>query len=312
MSDLRARSLSIVGAALVLMFYSELFFLNDGPTKTVTDILTRPSAAAVELLELTTYYAFFAWGLLLVLPYAERLGLAGIILAGCIFGWVTEGTIIPIVYEAPPISWVWPSISWHAMVDVLLGLFIVRFAMRRLGCVALALLFTTMGIAWGVWATWTWGEPTMPRLSPAVFLFFACTSAAIWLGGMALLDRSGPWQATRPEKWGIAGVTVALGLLMATAGLPFSVGIMVIAGATWWLLVRKSERLSESDWRLPSGPVRLTTYGLTLIVPATASVTYWLVWTNGWHIPIEEVAGLAMIAGALVFFWAIWRAFTTR
>ena len=312
MTGLCARFLSIAGAALILLFYSELFFLNEGPTKTVTALVNHPGIAAVDLLELAAYYAFFAWGLLLIIPYAERFGLAGIVLAGCLFGWVTEGTVIAIVHEAPPVSWVWPSVSWHALIDVLLGLFVVRIAMRRRGGAALAVLFSAMGVGWGLWATWTWGDPELHRLTPFEFVFFTSISGAIWLAGMILLDRGGPWSVLRAEKWGIGVGTVALALLMAVPGLPLSAGILLIAGATLWVLVRKSEAQSTEGWRLPYGPLPLSTYSVALLAPTAAGLTYWLLWTNGWHVPTEDVAGIAMIVGALVYFWSVWRVFTSR
>ncbi|MCK8484587.1 hypothetical protein MUY21_11130 [Aliiroseovarius sp. S2029] len=312
MTPLRARILTICGAALILMFFSELFFVNEGPSQTVRDLLSRPAEAGLELLELTAYYAFFAWILLLLLPYAERFGLAGLLLAGCLFGWVTEGTVIPLVHEAPPVSWVWPSISWHALIDVLLGLFALRWAMRRLGLTAQCCLFAGLGLIWAIWATWTWGGPGMDRTTPGAFVFYAFASSAFWLTGLVLLDHGGCWSATKTEHWVLGAAAAVLGGAMATMALPMSAGILTIAVTTWWLLIRNAPRTPAKRWRLPSGGLVAHRYLVVVITPVTASLGYWFLWDNGWRIPTEEITALALLLGVAIYFWAIWHVFTTR
>ena len=57
-------------------------------------------------------------------------------------GWLIEGALIPLVYDAPPISFVWPSLGWHMTITfgVAVGRTALGDAERGMGLAACDIL----------------------------------------------------------------------------------------------------------------------------------------------------------------------------
>lgn len=311
LQNITNRVLAIVGSAMILMFFSEFFFLNEGPVNTVMSLRSDPASAIVGLIETTCYYAVASWAFLLLLPSARKQGMAGLFLAACLYGWITEGAIVPVVHEAPPISWIWTSVSWHVPIDVFLGLFILRHAMGASNAGASILLHALAGIGWGVWSTWTWGEPDSLRISGVDFLFFAAVTSAIWTIGLVLLSRAQMWKSTQRERWGVFSVVWIFALMWASAALPFSLGPLGLGVLSLWLVVRRGQSAARSV-DMPMGPFpldRLWHVGLAALV---ATSTVWLFDSQGWNLPTEETTWVFFLFGLGALLWAYWRVFTLR
>lgn len=311
---IRNRVLSILGSALILMFFSEFFFVNEGPVNTVMSLRSAPVPALIGLVETTAFYALAAWAFLLLLPAARRWGLAGIFLAACLFGWITEGAIVPVVHEAPPVSWIWTSVSWHAPIDVLLGLFVLRHVLNtaRLGVSVVVHILT--GIGWGVWSTWTWSDPDALHLSGTEFLFFATITTLIWVLGLVLMSHAQDWTAVTPERWGVFLFVWILGLVWAYLFLPFSIGPLTLSAAALWLILRP--RGPSGPPRpcpnLPAGAFPLHRLWHVGLVPVMATGVVWLCESSKWKLPTEDITALFFVAGTGALLWAYWRVFTIR
>lgn len=297
---------SILGAGIVLLVFSEYVFFNDaGPGPAVA---RPPSALAAfaSVAEAVLWYSLFALVFLAALSVSNARNLSALLLCGAVFGWVVEGTIIAVVHEAPPISFVWPSLSWHALVDVMLGWFALRVALRWSSLLARLAVFAAVGAMWGIWSTWVW--PNGFVLTPAEFTGFAIAMAVLLTAGLALADIGG--NAFRRLPRSVCAITFALALVLAVmTGLPFlpwSLGLFVLVAITALALWRQRnaghgrDRLAVLD-----EPVPWTRYASLSALPAAAIIAYTAMYASGTAIPVEDATGLFLIAGAIAYVLAL-------
>jgi len=310
------RRLSVVfGSALILMFFSEFYFLNEEP---VLSLLTQtPSATLASLSELTVYYALFAYLFLATLSVFKVRRWRGLFLAGCVFGWATEGLIIPLVYEAVPFSLIFPSVSWHAVVDVLVGWYLVRRVMRLNRLFISGLMFIILGLVWGIWATWFWGEAgVLAPLPPLVFLYFVVVVTFVWVLGMLLLDRFSV-DDFEPPKWelmAILGISVVLFIITGIAFIPLPIVLAVLWIVTLLALRCNARQVTTQDvlGALHETEPAWWNYLLVGLTPLIAASIYPLFYFNGVGLPTEEVTFYLLLAGTLGLFWALARSFGDR
>ena len=303
------RFLTVLGSALVLQFYSEFYFLNEGPAIA----MAAGFGALPALLTFTFTYALFAWLFLIVLDHFEVRDIAGLILAGAIFGWATEALVVPVVYEGPPISFFFPSVGWHALVDVVVGWYLIRLAMRRLPLWALGLLFVLAGMIWGLWASWTWSaEDEAPLVfTTEQFRSIVLISSASWALGTLLADigQTRRFRASRVEV-GLVGLTTLV--LFVTMGLPFWPWMLLLAALaalTLAALRRARGRHGVAQFQTFQTMPGVPAYFLMALLPGTALLTYPVVLERQLVLPANDIVLLLMIGGAAAYIWAIWHAF---
>ena len=319
LEDFAFRIFTVVGSALVLMFYSEFYFLNEAPANLIAPGLT----SAPLILLLLPGYCLFAYLFLIVLDRFRVATISGLFLAGAIFGWATEALFVPIVYEAPPVSFFFPSVGWHALIDVLAGWYLLRLAMRRLSFPVLAGLFALLGVSWGLWATWGWegGGDAALAYSMAEFGNIVLIASASWIIGTFLADL-GMTRRFRPSR-GEVGLAALAGLgLFAFMGLafwPWMLALAALVGLTLAALwrggrqtpaakaARRRGRLADFA-HMPAPPAYLA----MVFLPAGALPGYWLVLQNNWALPSQAIVILLLISGTGYFFWSILRLFMHR
>jgi len=303
------RLVAVIGTALVLQFFSEFYFLNEGPASSAA----KGGAALPELVELSAWYGLFAYVFLIVIDRFEVRTLAGLLLAGSIFGWATEALVVAIVYEAPPVSFIWPSVSWHALVDVVVGWFALRLAMRRLAWPWLALLFAGLGVVWAFWASWTWDsvDETPTVFTAKEFWTIALVSGAGWVIGTVLAD-AGARRPFRPQRWEVAAIgLISLGLFGITGWpyLPWPAALALLVALSLAALAwARRGQTGRPDLLAPlATPPRLAAYLAMPILPVSAGLTYPFVLARGLALPADEVIALLFVAGAFGLVWALVR-----
>lgn len=301
---------TLVGTSIILLFFSEYYFFNEGPVKGVVDgrggdILILAST----ILELILFYAIFAYFLLGGLYWFSVRTSTDLFLIGALVGWATEGIIIPVVYEAVPISIIWPSVAWHSLVDVLLGWYLIRRVMRLNRPHYSIIMFTLLGAIWGAWVTWFWADPEgLQPLVPADFTFFAFLTATIWALGMLLVDYAGTttFRIGRWEGRLVFAFSGVMALLMAGTMFPFSLVIIPFI----WLTVRALRRPRN----VSSKPIAVYLtpkpawwqYPLTLLMPLTASMIYPLFYNANQGLPSEDVI-FTLVLGGTIWLLIAWR-----
>ncbi len=312
------RLVSVLGTALLLMFFSEYFFLNEGPVRRILASLSG-EFDPMDFLELAMYYCLFAYVFLIVMDRFSVSTIAALVLAGSIYGWAAEAMAVPIAYESPPISWFWTSVSWHALVDVIIGWYLIRLAMRHLSAPKLIGVFIVTGLGWAVWATWFWGDTeagALAPLSPAQFWGYVAATGAIWIGGMVLADRGA--MHSFQTSWleiGLVGL-ISTGLLGITglAFLPLSLGLLVLIGLAFAALTsarKASNGRSGFFDRLKQPPPR-SSYLLAITMPLAAGLGYWGIIASGITFGIADIILVLLFAGVFIFIWAMWRCFTAK
>lgn len=215
-----SRLLTVYGTGLVLMFFSEYYFFNEGPVGDLMNLFTGVEGAGViGYIEFTVFYAFFAAWFLLPVYYFRVRSFWALYLAGGFFGIATEGLVVPLIYTE---SLTWPALSWHVFVDVILGWYIVRAVLAKNNPLYTGLLACCMGLFWAFWVPWTHigSEPFIP--DPSQFTIFALFSSAGLLFGYVLLS----WTRRNPFRPGRIEFGV-LGILTLMLWLPMLIGTWI-------------------------------------------------------------------------------------
>lgn len=301
------------GSAIILMFFSEYFFVNEEPVLgLLNNVKNTPFLTISSFASFASFYVLFTYPFLLLLSYFKVRTISSLLLAGAIFGWSTEGLFIPILYESIPISFVFPSISWHALIDVLLGWYLVRMVMRNFGMFGNAISFVALGVVWAMWATWFWGGTDandMSRILPDDFMLLAVVSSSFWLLGLLLADwfTDMKFQVSKWEVWIIGVIYILFFLYTAFPYLPYSALIIPIIMLTIFSIylgrnhkqgVKILERLAKKkpDWRV---------YFLLPLTPIVATIIYPWFYTNNISVPTEDVVAVLLFVGFVWFIFAL-------
>lgn len=314
------RLTSVIGSAAILLFFSEFYFLNEGPVQMVIDTSAHDPVAMIgALVEFVLFYSLFAYIFLIALDRFMVSTVWALLLAGALFGWATESLLVAVVYEAIPISFIFPSISWHALVDVMLGWYLIRRLMRSNSVMLSTVMFILVGMIWGAWATWFWSDtdPTaMAPVLPGDFALYVFVTATLWIIGMVLLDYVGMPQL-RISTWEVGLVlliSVPLFIALAIPFLPFSLALLPLIAIT--LLALWRGKVADTSARIlqifDDVDPAWWQYLLALFTPLTAALVYPILYNNQWSIPTEDITALLFFAGAILFFYALYRAFRQR
>lgn len=302
---------TLVGTGMILLFFSEFLFLNEGPVATVVALLRGrdlPGLAAA-LGEFVLFYTLFAYALLGSLQWFSVRTITDLFLVGALVGWAIEGIVIPLVYEAVPVSIVWPSVAWHSLVDVLLGWYLLRRLMRSDRAWHAVVASALAGIAWGAWATWLWTDPEVGQaLTPGTFAAYATTTSTLWIVGMVLVDQAGT-TSLRVSRWEariwfvVAGASA---LFMAASALPLSLAIVPFVWLTIRALRRPTDTTGEELVTHLTGRPPWPRYLAAAVTPLSAVVVYALLYARRWAVPSEDVVVVLLLA-ASVWLLVAWR-----
>ncbi|MCF6344196.1 MAG: hypothetical protein L3J15_05900 [Devosiaceae bacterium] len=314
-----SRLATAYGTAIILMFFSEYFFVNEGPvTELLNTVKSNPLLAIPAFISFASFYAFFSYPLLMLLSYFNVRTMSGLLLAGAIFGWATEGLTIAIIYEAIPISFIFPSISWHALIDVMLGWYLVRIGMRKMGLFGNIFMFIMLGLLWGAWATWYWGgeENSMLALNIVDFILLAVVSTGFWLIGMLLADRFGESEF-KASKWEFLFILVTYSILfifIALPYLPFSMLIIPVVALTILAIWRSKDHKKGQKilQRIYSSTPKWWTYIIAVLTPISAILIYSLMLENNIQVPTETIVLTLLAIGFMWFILAIIIPFVTQ
>lgn len=215
--------------ACLLLAFSEFLFFNEEPALALARAET-PIAALLHMLEATAYYLMPGALLYVLEPHATSWRRT--LLVGAFVGWSIEAAMVPVAYEAIPVSYFWTSVSWHAVIDVCLGVFLLRAALSW-PLVRLIPLLVAIAAFWAVWTTWPWEEV---RLDNTEFGILALGVTALIVIGMVLMR---PAQVPAAPKWAVwvtMVVNIGMWTIWATAAPIAAAGLLVLALITGWAL----------------------------------------------------------------------------
>ncbi|HHS93800.1 MAG TPA: hypothetical protein ENK63_00440 [Rhodobacterales bacterium] len=313
--DFGTRLITLLGTGLILGFFSEFYFLNEGPVfDLVAALHDTPVTAAFGFGGLILFYALFAYPFLIAFGMFQVGTWQGLLLAGGLYGLAAEALVVPVVYEAPPFSFVWTSLSWHTLVDVMLGWWLLRLALRGRMLWAIGLP-VALGLFWGVWATWFWGETPEMALSLEDFAAMAWVTGAALLLGTFLADRAPPsaFRASWIEIAVVAALSLALFAMTALPYLPLlPLAIVAILALTVLALRTQSGgTVALSLARLDTPPPAYR-YLMVLLIPAAAVGSYATVLATGFQLDTELVVLPMTFLGAASFLFVLVAAFVRK
>lgn len=292
----------LLATAATLLAWSEFIFLNEGPTLALVS-----GDFEVALLHMGGFYLIPAAALLALARLRWPARWWHVLIAGCLVGWVIEGAMVPAVYEAPPISYVWTSLAWHAPVDVWLGLFVFAGLLwAKTSAVWMPIAVTAAGVTWGLWATWPWDSGTQLTLDEFILLagistILAITGPLAWAAWGDRVMRLPVWAA-----WGVLALNLALFLIVGSPYMIWLVGLVACMALVLWLWWRQTPSAPmQSDLR----PARAAWFAL---MPVLAVAVYATLLGLGRSIPSEDMSFLAFTLGSLIVFAALVRGFIAR
>ena len=304
------RYVGLAGLSTVLLVFSEFVFLN---AQVVAPFLTGAASAGALLHagELLLFYLLLGAIFAAVVSAFGAATVPALMLSGAICGWGIEAVLVPVAYEAIPVSLAWPSLGWHMLIDVGVGLYLLPALLAARSNLVVVVLLVVGGLLWGVWASWIWIEDLRP--TPWRFAAFAVAVAALLAAGYAALGWAGAetFGFGRRERSVVGALALTLGLLSGWSYMPWPLAVMGLACLAL-LALSRGTRGGRSLRRLPLAvrpltPARLAS--LALVAPA-AALSY--SWMHAGHrmIDVELVAVPLMLAGGLTFLWALLRMFT--
>ncbi|MEL7184041.1 MAG: hypothetical protein AAGK57_10395, partial [Pseudomonadota bacterium] len=217
-------------------------------------------------------------------------------LIAALVGFAIEGTVVPAVYEAVPLSYLWTSVAWHGPITVGLGIFLMPRLLARLGPVQMGLTAIGAGVGWGIWTTWVW-EGGIPNLSPADFAAYAAWTFAGIAVGYVLLHFAG-WPRVTLHKGALWLFALVPAALFVMQGVFFPVGGVGLAVILAGLLFA----LSRWEWA-PVAPEHLRWRNLVILglMPVTAIGTYAAQLAYGQLLPQDDLIALTFALGLLVW-----------
>ncbi len=298
------RVLAAAAAGYILMFFSEFLFINGQEMLDLglVDLVARLGE---------TYLAYFAEAyLLLALLDRFKVGSpAAFFLAGAAYGWLLEGVVNPTMYDWFPFQIPFTGLSWHALIDVMIGLYLMRLVLRQNRPGRTLLLTVALGLFWGYWAIWPLpaGKPVSSAGGFALFALLAAlplVPAYVLLGGLGMTTFRAP-------RWSLALIGLAhLGLFLTNVlpQKPLALFVLPPLLLVVWLALRRSRRMVRGPTIFESlaGRVRLWNAALLLVVPLTAMVSYGALLSLRIPIPTNIHGFLATsILGVLFFFGAL-------
>jgi hypothetical protein len=325
MSNFAKRLGLSLAVGYVLFYFGELVFWATSDR----DGMTPPEMTMTWLV-----YAWFAYVLLAVATLFRAYNLWALFLAGAVFGWYEEGIVVQTMYGSAdgvfPISIAFTGLAWHALIDVVVGCYLLPRAMSSPHWGRAVAAAAAVGAFYGCWAIWWWIEPppAMQSLLAAgrtdiVFLHFVAfafgTTIPLIVAYMVCSRMANFRFVPSVAEWSLlAGATLAYFVLVTMPAAPRAVWVLPpLMGIT--LLALECNRRSEprefgwGQWCSATPPRR---WLLLLVVPLVASGIYFAALAAGLRVPtnlvvyvVSSLAGTILWATSVVVL--VWR-YTSR
>lgn len=284
-----------VARACILLAFSEFVFLNEMP---VLQTVAGPSVQSNlwHLAQLILFYCLSGSLLLVLEPY--MISWPKTFFVGAFVGWSIESVLVPVAYEAIPLSYFWTSVAWHGVWDVMLACVLMRLWMQsRLRDAFVGFAF--VGLFWGQWATWPWDDM---QLTLEQFIW---TTAIV--GG--LLAFGYRFYRPMPDSpalifWGAIATNLLFWSFWAVMTPLAAAGLAVVALANLWLL-RNAPVVRL--WITPDRPINSMAYLSVPILCLAACASYALALQVGPFLPSDDIVPLVMALGTLAYLGcALW------
>jgi hypothetical protein len=306
-------TLLALSAGYVLFFFSERLFWT----------AFKPGDSVPVLLLTWALYSVAAYLFLSLVWWQRAYAAYRVFLAGAVFGWLVEGTVVGTLYgtesSAPfPLSLLVTGVSWHALISAWVGWHFLRRSLGHVRPSRAAAWSAGLGLFWGTWATFLWRE-TPPVIVPArAFASHAAVATAVLAACYWVAGRVGV-ASFRPRPLGVCLAAGALGVFCVQQVKALGVQPLVVLPALVWLAVTVLRRAAQTD--PPGDPppdpaARVGNLACLLLMPLVATGAY-VLWMNvsWWRrvpVPVIVLYALTAPASAAVLAWAVFRCVAPR
>lgn len=302
----------ILATAVIICFFSEYFFMNEGPVEYINQLLLNPLQKFGGMIEFILWYSLCVAMWFICISYFRVHNFASFFLSACILGWAIEGTFIPAAYESIPGSFFWTSVTWHVLIDVLIGFCAIRYILNK-DHIALTLSAAiALGMFWGFWATWVWPYETEILVTPDKFWSYSLFVSLLWILSLFLTDRLSLQSIEFTKREVIACSLFMLFCytmtVIGTSGLALTiVPLWVLVFAT---LRQHKKHALESKASIFSfydnKQTRLWNYACFLTTPFTASLVYEMLYENSIVLPMLNFIVVLSPLSYLLFAYSIY------
>ena len=133
------RLLFVLLSSTVMVFFSEKTFWY---------------VQGYAILELVLFYALPVAICMWIIELFQVQRFSGLVLIGGFFGFLVEGVLTPVVYEAGLLDPIMPAyfVGWHGMLSLVLGWYFIRKCLVERRWKRLLLTSSFFGIFWGLWS----------------------------------------------------------------------------------------------------------------------------------------------------------------
>lgn len=296
MASLTPFLLGMLSRACLLLAFSEFIFFNEEPALALARA-ESPVAALAHLAEATAYYLMPGALLYLLEPHATNWRRT--LLVGAFVGWSIEAAMVPVAYEAIPVSYFWTSVSWHAVIDVCLGIFVLRAALSW-PLTRLVPLLVAIAVGWAVWSTWPWAEV---KITAPEFALLVAGVVGLVLIGMALMRPAQVSPLGRVGTGVVLFVNLGMWTIWATAAPIAAGGLALLAALTGWALwLGRAPGAPQICVKQAVAPAR---YALLVAMGGLAWAVYAALVAFDLGADAELMVNGLALAGALWFLYAL-------
>lgn len=218
---------------------------------------------------------------------------SGFFVCASLLGFLIEGVPVPVVYSGLPLSIVWTSLAWHALLSVCVGWFLFRQVMTKCSWLKALVFNVVVGSCLGLWNAYMWnakeesshGEVVFQWQPIDLFIEQFLLGYVLFVVGHIVFERSYKpnLQFNTIEYLGIWALIGLFAMLtaMASGVLLFSSVLPVLVVMCMWALFINAKKSNKTEPlfinQLMDPRIRLWRYGLTAIIPICAISVYVLV-----------------------------------
>lgn len=297
----------IIGSTLVLWGISERIFWS----------LVRPDDKVLFMLLGVVPYLVATYCMFMVLQHFRVNTLAGVLLGGAVFGWITEGIVAMTVFGAggipPPFSLSWTGLGWHMLISVGLFMWWNRILMAK--SFIRSLLFSVIaGVVWGFWSM-TWFLETPPIVNTVGwYALHAFGVTLLMIVGHLLMSRQvSTFNAPEIERGIILGIVALYFCFVTVPTVTIFAVLIPLLGFLLYIPLRRNQAWYEEVSMITTITQKVPVVNiLTLLaMPLMATIMYGFMLDNRGVIFPFNIGFLvvATLLGFIAFGWAWWKVY---
>jgi len=238
-------------------------------------------------------FTFYFIATYIMLSFASFTGTDNIwktFMLGAIYGWFIEGIVVQTCYENLPLSISFTGLSWHALISVLFGWYIMGRTIASRNRKRLTTLSSLFGIVYGLWAVWWWTE-TNNVTSSVSFGVYTLVLNLILMTGYFGSSRFGKFlsKPSKLEKIFLISISMAYFIVVTIPSSPISALLApILFGFTFFALWRSRTNLASEAIPSPfsinkqqNTEVKVEDCLPIMLMSLTSIATYTSIWMIG-------------------------------